>query len=65
MWYIWKIGVVEKSHQFLSLIILNSELGNKKTPKDTKSSRAFLKDGEGGIRTHGPFRDHRFSRPAP
>ena len=53
--------MVEKSHQFLSLIILNSELGNKKTPKDTKSSRAFLKDGEGGIRTQ----DHRFSRPAP
>ena len=21
--------------------------------------------GEGGIRTHGPFRDHWFSRPAP
>ena len=24
-----------------------------------------LNGGEGGIRTHGPLRDHRFSRPAP
>ena len=24
-----------------------------------------LTNGEGGIRTHGPFRSHRFSRPAP
>ena len=24
-----------------------------------------LLGGEGGIRTHGPLRDHRFSRPAP
>ena len=28
-------------------------------------SRLMLLGGEGGIRTHGPFQDHWFSRPAP
>ena len=29
------------------------------------SEKNVKNGGEGGIRTHGPFRSHRFSRPAP
>ncbi len=31
----------------------------------TSPYKKINKNGEGGIRTHGPFRDHWFSRPAP
>ncbi len=42
------------------LIIIS---GRKKPPQFKKITMAF--GGEGGIRTHGPFRNHWFSRPAP
>ena len=44
-----------------------SHLGT--SPAESKNGihlyRVVTRNGEGGIRTHGPFRSHRFSRPAP
>ena len=44
-----------------------SHLGT--SPAESKNGihlyRVITRNGEGGIRTHGPFRSHRFSRPAP